>query len=248
MTASSPQSQFDDLAEIYESTDNWPFRGEIEIPSVLHALGDIRRCSVLDYGCGSGLYARLLKSRGAARVVGYDQATGMLRHARKLEEERRQGIDYTSELSASLRGQFDLAVGVYVLPYAATRTALEGMCKEMASVLRPGGRLMTPCLNPDYDPSTDYYRPYGFSLVTDEPHVDGRPVRLDLFHSSAETSVTAYYWSKASMERALEAAGFISVQWEAVWPPNLSRIEEAPAWMEAYLRKPHAILLDCQLG
>ncbi|NVJ22262.1 MULTISPECIES: class I SAM-dependent methyltransferase [Myxococcus] len=248
MAASSSESQFDDLGAAYESADEWPFREEIEFPSVLHALGNLTRCSVLDYGCGSGLYARLLKSRGAARVVGYDQATGMLRHARKLEEERPQGIEYTSELSASLRDPFDLVVGVYVLPYATTRTALEAMCKEMASVLRPGGRLMTPCLNPDYDPSVGYYRPYGFCLVADEPHVDGAPVRLDLFHSSAEASVTACYWSRASMERALEAAGFTSVKWKAVWPPSFSRIEEAPPWMEAYLRKPHAILLDCQLG
>jgi 2-polyprenyl-3-methyl-5-hydroxy-6-metoxy-1,4-benzoquinol methylase len=63
-------SQFDELAMLYEDMALLPWRRDLEIPTVLGLLGDLSGHSVLDLGCGSGLYCRELAQHGARRVVG----------------------------------------------------------------------------------------------------------------------------------------------------------------------------------
>jgi len=248
MTVSSAESQFDGLADLYEDMAEWPFRKEIEIPSILHRLGDLTQRDVLDFGCGSGLYSRMLKSLGARRVVGFDEAEGMLGYARRREEKERLGLEFTSELSDAFNHQFDVVLGVYVLPYATTREALREMCADMARGLRPGGRLLTLPIHPAYVGDPDYYRPYGFRLISDTPHADGCSLRLELRRGPYEANVTAWYWSTSSLEDAMRAAGFTSIQWHDPRPPGVAVPEDAPPELRAYLRKPHAAMLDCRMG
>ena len=49
-----------------------PLRRYVELPSVYQFLGDVTGLSILDLACGTGYYARELRRRGAARVVGVD--------------------------------------------------------------------------------------------------------------------------------------------------------------------------------
>ncbi|MCA1004375.1 hypothetical protein LCL87_01460 [Rhodococcus hoagii] len=49
------QSQFDELADLYEGTAGRPFRKHLEIPNVLATLGDREGRDVLDFGCGNGI-------------------------------------------------------------------------------------------------------------------------------------------------------------------------------------------------
>ncbi|WP_261119966.1 class I SAM-dependent methyltransferase [Serratia ficaria] len=138
MSENNHEPQFDSLAPLYEDMANWPFRKEIEIPAVLTRLGDLCGLRILDFGCGSGHYSRLLKAKGAERVVGYDVAGGMLHYALEREAQERRGIEYASDLRG-FESQFDLVLGVYVLPYAATRAQLSAMVRSMVALLRPGG-------------------------------------------------------------------------------------------------------------
>ncbi|WP_232536842.1 class I SAM-dependent methyltransferase [Cystobacter fuscus] len=213
---------------------------------MLQRLGSVEQMDVLDFGCGSGLYSRLLKKRGARRVVGYDEAEGMLRYASRREEKERRGIEYTSRLADRLEGQFDVVLGVYVLHYASTREGLHAMCASMSRLLRPGGRLLTLPIHPAYEGDPEYYRPYGLRLVSDRPHEEGGAVQLELSYDHFEASVTAWYWSAAALETALRAAGFGSIQWLDPMPPGLTDVEEAPEPLRPYLRKPHTVLIDCR--
>ena len=43
----------------------WFYNEYLEMPSTLELLGDIKGKKVLDYGCGSGIYAQLLTKKGA---------------------------------------------------------------------------------------------------------------------------------------------------------------------------------------
>jgi toxoflavin synthase len=239
-------SQFDDLADLYANLASWEFRREIEIPAVLEALGELRGLNVLDFGCGEGTYARMLKERGARRVVGFDSAAGMLARARARERDQPAGVEFVAELGDAFDRQFDLVLGVYVLPYAASYRTLEQMCANMSRLLRPGGRLVTLPIHPDYHPDPAYYVPYGFSLTAAEPHADGGVVRLDLFHAEFRATVTAWYWSAASLERALHQAGFKHVGYKNPRPARFPELEEAPESLRAYLRRPHAVILDCR--
>ncbi len=87
-------SQYDLLASLTEATARVPLRKYFEEYSFFGALGDVRGQSVLDIGCGTGLYTRRLKQRGAARVLGLDASAGMIEYARHLESLHPLGVEY----------------------------------------------------------------------------------------------------------------------------------------------------------
>jgi SAM-dependent methyltransferase len=235
------KGQFESLANLYDDMVNWPFRKEIEIPAVLDRLGDISGLSILDFGCGPGHYSRLLKSLGARRVVGYDVAGGMLHYAQQRSVKENLSIEYTSDLTG-LASQFDLVLAVYVLPYATTREALTGMVQSMVALLRPGGRLLTLPLNPAYAPQADYYAPYGFRLMSSTPHQEGSEVHLQLFVGDKRVDITAWYWSRETLDFALHEAGLSDIKWYAPHPKNRSFSATVP--LNNYLERPHTMLVD----
>ncbi|KRR29857.1 class I SAM-dependent methyltransferase [Bradyrhizobium retamae] len=239
--------QFNELATLYEDTAHWPFRKEIEIPSVLQAIGDVEGLSVLDFGCGTGMYSRWLKQRGAGRVVGYDPTKGMLNYARRRAEKESPGISFVTRLSPDLIGQFDLVLAVHVLQYASSGPELQDMCADMVGLLRPDGRLLTLPIHPSYDPRRSYYERYGLRLSADDlqkPYVDGGGVRIRLCKNGKQGSVFAAYWSAASLERALGQAGLRSLKWRELDAPECAALGQAPKELHAYLQKPHSIIIE----
>ncbi|MFJ2555975.1 MULTISPECIES: class I SAM-dependent methyltransferase [unclassified Streptomyces] len=237
-------TQFDELADIYEEFSRLPFRRELEFPSVIGLLGDPSRLRIVDMGCGSGVYSRVLARRGAGQVVGLDESSGMIEHARARESGERLGISYTDgTLPAALAGSFDVVLGVYVMPYATTYKELVGLCRTAAEALRPGGRFLTLPLHPEVHQDPDHYERYGFRLTTDGALTDGSPVDLALCFGGHDIHVTARYWSAATLEEALREAGFGPVRWRQ---HRLSPSAAAgpPEFWEPYLSAPHAAILD----
>ena len=107
----------------------------------INLLGPIDGAKVLDVGCGPGIYARDLALRGA-RVTAIDSAPAMLA-ATKLEA---TDAGVTIELAdgdvSALPfpdASFDAAVLVQVIEYVPDAA---GALREIARVLRPGGRLL----------------------------------------------------------------------------------------------------------
>lgn len=241
-------SQFDDLAGLYENMASWPFRQYLEIPTVLDLLGDLDGLRILDFGCGTGMYSRWMKQRGARQVVGYDLSEGMLAYARRRNEREPLGLAFTSELPPDFDGSFDLVLAVYVLPYATSWDELLALCRDMARLLRPDGRLVTLPIHPRFAPEPAYYERYGLRLVSDTPYADGGVVRLDLCRPPYDVHVSAHYWSAATLERALRSAGFTSVQWKMHHVSEDGRREHEPDFWRSYLEQPHAAILDCRRG
>lgn len=241
METSNQHSQFDSLPFFYEEMFNWSFRKNIEVPSVLESLGDISSLNVLDFGCGTGYYARLLKQQGAGRVVGFDVAGGMLEYAKAREKETPLGIEYISKIPVSMNQQFDLVLAVYVLPYATNYEVLRDMVAAMARLLSPGGRLLTLPLNPEYNARSEYYEPYGFQLSSETPYQDGTEVRLRFPQKSA-ADICANYWSRAAIDRALSHNHLAVTSWR-----NPQAYGEPTENLQAYLAHPHTVLVDCQL-
>ncbi|KRR12608.1 methyltransferase type 12 [Bradyrhizobium jicamae] len=240
-------AQFDELASLHENMAHWPLRKYVEMPSVLEAIGDVDGLSILDFGCGTGVYSRILKQRGAGRVVGYDPALGMLSYARRRAEKEAINISFVSHLPASLMGQFDLVLAAYVLPYAATETELQAMCADIAVLLRPGGRFVTLPIHPSYSSRSDYYEPYGFRLAADDPekpYLDGGRIRVDFCKNGEQGSVFAWYWSAASLECALEQAGLRSLKWRELDAPAYATFDHPPKELHAYLQKPHSVIIE----
>jgi len=237
-------SQFDVMGDTYDEFALGPFRQYLETPSVIKFLGDVKGLSVLDFGCGSGVYSRILKKRGAARVVGYDVSEGMLEHARLREERDHLGIDYVSSLDESLYGSFDVVLGVYVIPYANTRKELDSMINTMAKLLKPDGRLLTLPIHPEISDQPDYYKHYGFRIIPQEPYDNGSKITLDL---QQDTLITAYYWPSETLQQSLALAGFKEIDWHKHYVTPDGYTQHGKDYWDAYLNKPHAAILECSL-
>ncbi len=239
-------NQYDVLAKITEATAEAPLRKHFEEYTFLKTLGDITGRSVLDVACGSGLYSRRFKQRGASRVVGLDSSEGMIAYARHQEQQAPLGIEYVVQDAASAGGlgTFEVVAATYLLHYASSVRQMQGMCASLRRALAPGGRLVSICLNPDArvtDPA--YYRPYGFELRSRGQ--EGDEVQLVSAVPEMPFSITAYRWSRATYEATLQSAGFRNIVWHPpeIAPEGLSAF--GGAYWEAYLRAPHASVFTC---
>ncbi|MDA9453931.1 methyltransferase type 12 [Bradyrhizobium sp. CCBAU 21359] len=239
-------AQFNEYASLYDDVTGLLSK-DIVVPSVLRTIGEVEGLSIFDFGCGTGVYCRFLKERGAGRVVGYDLAEGMVNFARRRAEKDALNITFISQLGPDLSGQFDLVLAVYVMPYATSENELQAMCADMVGLLRPGGRLVTLPIHPSYDPRPSYYEPYGFRLIAENletPHTNGGRVKLQFCKNGEQGAVFAWYWSAASLERALGQAGLQSLTWRNLAAPAYATLDKAPKELHAYLQKPHSIIIQ----
>jgi SAM-dependent methyltransferase len=109
---------------------------------MLGLCGDVHGLDVLDVGCGEGRFCRMLTERGA-RTIGIDPTPGLIAAARA-----RQPAGVFHEAPAESLplpdASVDLAVTyVTLLDIPDFRRAI----REMARVLRPGGRCVVANLN-----------------------------------------------------------------------------------------------------
>ncbi|GGV57734.1 class I SAM-dependent methyltransferase [Streptomyces spectabilis] len=237
-------TQFDDLAALYEEFSALAFRQHLEFPTVLGLVAEHESQRVLDLGCGSGIYSRLLRGQGITHVTGIDESPGMIEYARRREQKERCGIDYiVGSLPDRLRGTFDLVLAVYVLPYATTYAELVSLCQTASDALRPNGRFLALAIHPSFDPNPECYARYGFRLHTKVGCEDAAPIGLELRFGGHHVNITARYWSTATLLRALTETGFAAPRWRK---HRLSKEAAAGArdFWTAYLSTPHAAIMD----
>ncbi|MEW2581524.1 class I SAM-dependent methyltransferase [Streptomyces syringium] len=250
-TASGPAraDQFSDMGGVYEESEQQPLRRDLEAPSMFRALGDVHGLEVLDAGCGSGFYTRLLAQAGAGRVLGLDGSAGMLAVAREREDREHLGVAYEhgDVADAAQWGPFDVVCAVYVLPYAPSRERLAAMCRGVAGALRPGGRFVTFALNPEVSTDRDWYEPYGFTVepaAPGTPDGDGMPLALTVTFLQTPMTIHPYRWSRATHEWALREAGFTDVAWTSPEPTARGIDQQGAAYWERYTRRPHALIVQ----
>ena len=256
-------TNYDAIAEQYKRSKLTPWRRHIEQYTFFETLGDVTGLSVLDLACGEGFYARLLKLRGAVRVVGVDLSTEMIRLARSAEADEPLGIEYMIGDAIEFRSDetFDVVTAAYLLNYAESEETLAAMCRTIAAALKPGGQFVTVNNNPSQSPRHfEATRPLGFIKSVDGcppassswlPPSGGRTpdpgaaITYTVFLESGETfSFDNYYLSVEAHERALTAAGFREIEWV---PPLLSPdCTVVPVDWNAFFVDPPIIFLRCR--
>ena len=125
--------------------EGWFFNEFLEMPATLELLGNVKGKKVLDYGCGSGIYLKLLKERGA-NIKGFDISEEMLKIAKKnnLGVELKQGSGY----HIPFKEKFDIILSSLVVHYM---NDWDKIFKEMARVLNKGGEIVFFTGNPVYE-------------------------------------------------------------------------------------------------
>ncbi|MCS4320833.1 SAM-dependent methyltransferase [Serratia sp. BIGb0234] len=232
---------FDEYAGLYEEMLSWPYRKELELPTLKQLLGDLSVLNILDFGCGPGNISRWLNGLGGECISGYDISEGMLNYARRREEKERLGIDYFSEVNEKHEGSFDIVLAVYVMPYIAHSEDLLAMSQAMFKMLKPGGRLITLPMHPEFNLDPEYYRPIGLRLIEEQPRADGSQVRLHICQPPYDVNIQAYYWSRQTLESMLYQAGFQTVSWKSLNVPTKPLSLE----LSLYLQYPHAAIIEC---
>jgi SAM-dependent methyltransferase len=115
-----------------QNVTGW-LRGEEAWDEALAAIAEARPHRVLDAGCGDGLFTR---SIATPVVIGVDNASAMVERARS------RGVDARLADIAKLPfrdGEFDVVVCNWTLYHLQD---LDGGVRELARVLRPGGRFV----------------------------------------------------------------------------------------------------------
>jgi toxoflavin synthase len=225
-----------------------PFRLHVEANSVFNVLGDVTGLDILDLATGTGFYARALKQRGAARVVGVDIAEQMIQVALGAEQAEPLGIEYHAQDAIQYQSAtpFDLVLAVYLLHYAPTKEILQMMCRAIAANVKSGGRFVTYQLNPEMAREKDYYKALGLNVSVPETRADGEPVPFSVTMGDITMpEVMAYRWEKDTVEAALQGAGFTDIRWIE---PMLSSEGEQQYGAESfahYMKHPHAVLIEC---
>lgn len=112
-------------------------------------LGDVQGLAVLEVGCGAAQGARWLASQGAV-VTAFDVSMGQLQQARALDA--RTGVRVARIVQADAQrlpfrsASFDVVMSAFgAIPFVADSA---GTLREIARVLRPGGRLVFSATHP----------------------------------------------------------------------------------------------------
>jgi len=136
-------------------------------------LGDLRGRDVLELGCGAAQGGRWLVGQGA-RVTAFDVSWGQLELARRLD--RRTGVRVRTVQADAQRlpfrdESFDVVASAFgAVPFVSDSA---GVMREVARVLRPGGRFVFSTTHPVRWVFPDDPGPLGLTART--PYFDRTP-------------------------------------------------------------------------
>ena len=175
----------------------------------------------LEVGCGSAPCSRWLARRGIS-VVGFDVSTGMLRHAR--EAAARTGIRVPLVQADVCQlpfatASFDGAFAAFgAIPFV---TDSAGAMREVARVLRPGGRWVFSTTHPMRWMFPDDPGPRGLTVI--QSYFDRSPyVEVD---GDGVPAYAEHHRTLGDRIRELTAAGFVLEQLlEPEWPEGFSGV------------------------
>jgi SAM-dependent methyltransferase len=183
-------------------------------------LGPVAGAAVLEIGCGAAQCSRWLVGAGA-RAVGVDISVAQLRHSRELDRRTASAVPVLAADAAALPlrdGSFDLACSAYgALPFVADAEAVH---REVARVLRPGGRWVFSVTHPIRWCFPDDPGPMG--LTAGLSYFDRRPY-LE-FDEAGHPSYVEHHRTVGDWVRQITAAGLTLLDVvEPPWPEDLNR-------------------------
>lgn len=193
--------------------------------------------SVLDLGCGPGLYAKGL-SGGATRYQGIDFSPASIDYA---SGKHAGAAHVTFSLGDLIRVEFggphDLAMMLYGELNVFSPADCRGILRKAQRATIPGGAVLIEFQNPDAvkkvgQAANTWTRADNGGLFSDEPHVcltenqwfEEERVALQCFHvmyadgNAASYRSTTKAWSRQEMVGLLEEAGFTVVRFHEDWP------------------------------
>ena len=207
---------YDTIARQYKKTKELPKCRYIDEYTYFTLAGNLTGKSILDLGCGPGVYTRKFKQKGAVRVVGLDISQRMIKLAREEEARNPLGIEYIISDAQEIGqiGSFDLVVASYLLNCAQTKEQLLKMCQTIYINLKEGGRFVSINNNVEQPPeSYPICEKYGHKKSISSPLREGTPITLTFSVDGKKFSFDNYYLSQATYEWSFRTVGFKEIRW-----------------------------------
>jgi len=198
-------TQYNQIAKQYESNTHSSYFEKLLVPNFINMIGgDVTGKKILDLACGEGLFTRLLKQRGAAKVVGVDISHKLIETGREKEAKNPLQIEYITldVLNMPLLDQFDIATASFLLNYASSKQDLLRMVQNIRANLILGGKFIgfTNAVTSTEPCKTWSYGDYRVKYVCPEKPVDGDKVEMEVGIGSDSLLVTQYYISPETYE------------------------------------------------
>ncbi len=219
-----------------------PFRRALHFPAVEEALGDLNRKSILDIGCGDGLFPRLLAERGAS-VVGYDIAAEKIAEAQAHEDARQLDVTFVTATPRTFSHDrtFDAATAVMVLQFAASPEELATFFRSASRHLGSRGRFIAVVINPSF---SAFGQDIGVRRFT---KLDGNKVLSEfLDRSSGRVEMTAqpHQYTREEYERAAAVGGMKPEAWKNLFAtPDAIREMGDSFWQPCHEHQPFALFV-----
>ncbi len=160
---------------VKKSRYGWFYNELLEMPATLSLLGNVKGKKILDFGCGSGIYAKLLTKRGA-KVKGFDISKNMLAIAKR--ENPKLDLRLGSGYKIPFKEKFDIVQGSLVLDYLKN---WDKVFKEVKKVLNKKGIFVFSIGNP-------------VSEVTKKVFINGKKLRVLGINNYFEEKINYAYW------------------------------------------------------
>jgi ubiquinone/menaquinone biosynthesis C-methylase UbiE len=196
---SLPQDAYNQLADVYASIiDTKPHNAYYEKPATLSLIDEVANKTILDAGCGPGVYAQWLLNRGA-KVIGIDANEKMISHARKRTSDK--AIFYHANLEEPLtfleENSFDGVLSPLAITYVKNHKKL---FSEFSRILRPKGWFVFSTEHPFFS--------YWYFKI--ENYFDTQEVSCDWQGFGEPVRMPSYYHSLGTISEALYKCGFVT--------------------------------------
>ncbi len=232
---------YQELADAYAAhIDTKPHNAYYDRPAVISLWPDVSGCTVLDAGCGPGVYTEELVARGATGVA-VDISERMLEFARtrlnvstKNTAFELQLVDLTQPLDLFSDAEFHLVNAPLCLDYIEDWRSL---FNEFLRVLKPGGKLVFSCGHPAFD--AEYFNTNNyFSVEAVESTWTGfgKDVLMPSYRRSWEQLITPIIESGLVLERVHEPLP--TDQFKAADPVRYQGLMHRPGFVCVRASKP----------
>ena len=227
----------------------FPF-AKIETELFRAALGDCAGLTVLDLGGGSGLKAREAVDAGAASVDVVDISVEMMRAGQEVEtplgREGRVISWHTGNIAQPLthlplRPSYDLVLVGWTFDHAHDLTEYEGMWRNAAAYLKPGGRFIGIRVG---DPRSEAWDGrYGTLTSAFEETADGLNYRYALLLNPPlefeASSINLSMKGSTELPEKYGLTGFSSVA-----PEEMSVVKEDPNFWKPFVDNPGFVVFQ----
>ncbi|KAF2162601.1 hypothetical protein M409DRAFT_26843 [Zasmidium cellare ATCC 36951] len=174
-----PQALYNDFPSAYSHRHALP-HSRLEYELVQRALGDCTNARVLDLAGGSGDHARTAIDAGARQVDLVDVSMAMMEIGEEIEAKADRDVirwimgDVTLPLHEQViipalpKGGYDVVLAIWPFHHAGTLEAYEGIWRNIATYLKPGGQVVGCRLANPWSLSLQT-RKYGAAVRLTEP-------------------------------------------------------------------------------